>query len=102
MTKLPDRKRNRGHGATTAMPLMQSRMFHHGISPSAQTRCDAAHIYHGLSSTGSKPIICDTSPISWQVFKGLEPVEMVDGKLRYSLRFGQPHVDRDATPPLFV
>jgi hypothetical protein len=27
---------------------------------------------------------------------------MIDGKLRHSLRFGQPHVDGDPTPTLFA
>jgi hypothetical protein len=27
---------------------------------------------------------------------------MIDGKPRHSLRFGQPHVDRDPTPTLFA
>lgn len=54
------------------------------------------------SQGGSEPIVCDTSPVSWQVVKAMEPVKMVNGNLRHSLRFGQPQVDRDATPALFV
>src|ERR1700730_3988913 len=53
-------------------------------------------------SPGPEPIISDTSSISWQIFKAPEPVEMINGHLRYSLRFGQPQVDRDAAPPLSV
>ena len=40
-----------------------------------------------------EPIVCDTSPISWQVFEAAEPVEMVDGKPRHSFRLGEPDVD---------
>lgn len=51
---------------------------------------------------GSEPIVCDTSPVSWQVFKAMKPIETVNRNLCDSLRFGQPQVDCDATPALFV
>ncbi len=80
-----------------------SRAAAHGAQE-AKTVATIAASARGTWATmlGSKPIICDTSPISWQVFKAPKPVEMVDGKVRHSLRFAQPHVDRHATPPLFV
>src|SRR6266481_1533388 len=56
-----------------------------------------------LSSQGhSEPIICDTSPISWQVFSGLEPVVTVNGNLCHILRVGQSQVDPHGTPPPFA
>ena len=88
--------------ATSIAPSL-SRAAAHGAQEAKAVATIAASA-RGTWATmlGSKPIICDTSPISWQVFKAPKPVEMVDGKVRHSLRFAQPHVDRHATPTLFV
>ena len=48
----------------------------------------------------SEPTICNTSPISWQVFETVEPVDAIDRNLCHILRFRESQVDRDETPTL--
>ena len=50
----------------------------------------------------SEPIVCDTAPVSWQVFKAVKPVEMVNRNLRHHRRFSQAQVNRNAPPPFFI
>jgi len=80
------------------------------LTPSLRTtQCDAQYGSYRLEERAlasrkddSEPIVSYASPIPWQVFEAVEPVEVVNGKLRHRLRFRQPKIDRDATLSVFA
>src|SRR5262245_23791068 len=67
-------------------------------SKSASRTCMFIVIQQGAS----EPVVRNAAPISWEILEAYEPVEMVDRKMRDGFRLGEPNIDCDATPAVFV